>query len=100
MKINIISDGTSSGTKITDIATGKILGCVQKVVWELDINNVSKCTLEISGIPLDLTTEVTEVKHVKVDLEDDSFVKEVIKIKEEEEKKRKDSQNKKESNHE
>ena len=48
MKVHIESKGEAFDTKITDLETGKPVGLVQKVTWEVDVNNqIPRCTLEI-----------------------------------------------------
>lgn len=63
MLFNIKSDGTAIGTKVED-SKGKLVGKVQKVTWEADINSpLTKCTIEILGVPVDLNN--TTVKDIK-----------------------------------
>lgn len=116
--LKIISDGTVTNTKVTTM-DGKLIGRVQKVIWEADIKKpLSKCTIEIIGMPIEIDrTDISEIKyinHVKEDVDnvlnkfsqriinelrkpkesesinDEQFIKEVIKIKEEYEKERKE----------
>ena len=60
---HIVSDGTSFGTKILNTKTGKMIGLVQKVTWSVGIDDtLSKCNIEILGMPLDVKTSLEEIK--------------------------------------
>ena len=58
MKVKIISDGTSFGTKVIDSETNTILGRVQKIKWEISSDDcIAICTLEVAMTPVEIGTE-------------------------------------------
>ncbi len=63
MLFKITSDGTSGNTRITDLSNGKLVGKVQKIVWEVSVDEpLAKCSIEIVGVPLEIDkTNVNEI---------------------------------------
>jgi hypothetical protein len=57
MKIRIESDGTSVGTKVTDL-DGKLIGYVQEITWKTTLTEpLATCTITIAKVPVDLVVE-------------------------------------------
>src|SRR3990167_3463131 len=58
MRIKIISDGTTLGTKVIDEETGEKIGLIQKIVWSADVNKViTECTVKLVKVPVEIITE-------------------------------------------
>ena len=89
MKIKIVSDGTIGGTKITDEETGSLVGRVTKIVWEAEIGQIPKCTLEMFGLPIDIKAQIEKIScnfpttGFTEPIEKDPFVLEALRIKKE-----------------
>lgn len=67
MKLKIESDGTTVGTQVTDIETGKRVGMIQKITWEVSVDDpVATCTIVIAKMPLLATASVKNQKVVDV----------------------------------
>ena len=59
MKIKIVSDGTSVGTKIVDVETGKAITNVSAITWHAEANEVeTEATLVLSNVPVELIGKV------------------------------------------
>ena len=53
MKLQIESDGTAIGTKITNVENGEVVGLVQKITWEVSVESpVAACTVVIAKMPI------------------------------------------------
>lgn len=65
MKLQIESDGTSIGTKITDVETGEKLGYIQEITWKVSVDDpVAKCTLVIAKMPIKVLGIDKEIKEL------------------------------------
>ena len=63
MKLKIISDGTSCGTKLIDEDTGKAVGLVQSIDWSVNAGApFADCVIKISTLPVEL-----DVSNVKIE---------------------------------
>ncbi len=58
MRVKVVSDGMTSGTKVIDIETGKELDDVSMVTWSLRAGEVSRCTIELFNVPADVKADV------------------------------------------
>lgn len=54
MKLQIVSDGTPRGTKVTD-EEGRFLERVQSIHWEIRQGSFSHVTIELLDVPLKAT---------------------------------------------
>lgn len=54
MKIKIISDGYGNGTRVINEGTGQPLEGVTSINWSIQTNGVSKCTIKLHNIPLEV----------------------------------------------
>jgi len=54
MKIKIISDGTSFGTKIINIDTGEELDSVIKIQWNYEASNIAEAIITFEETPVEL----------------------------------------------
>lgn len=59
MKLKIISDGTSEGTKVINAATGEEIEGVERIQWTVTGAGVS-VDLMMVGVPIEVTGEVKE----------------------------------------
>jgi hypothetical protein len=60
MRIKIVSDGTSQGTKVIDEATGEALHYVSRIEWELIAGaHIATAHITVLGVPVEITTEAT-----------------------------------------
>ena len=73
MKIKIISDGTSAGTKIIDEDSGEEIGSVSKVGWIAEAGEVkTRAVVEIINVPVEITTDADLQINVPVDFSKDN----------------------------
>lgn len=71
MKLQIKSDGTTVGTRVTDIDTGEPLGYIQKITWQVSVEDpVATCTVVIAKMPIELVTVSANVKDDNAILKD------------------------------
>ena len=57
MKIKIVSNGTSYGTKVVDSDTGEHLPNVAKITWTIEAKGLARCTLELIKVPVEVEAE-------------------------------------------
>lgn len=58
MKLKLISDGTSVGSKLIDEDTGETVHGISKLIYEVDANELlSKVTVEFFNIPVEITSK-------------------------------------------
>ena len=60
LRLRIVSDGTSEGTRVLDAATGRALAGVVRVAWEAGWDSLGRqpvVRLELEQVALDLTGE-------------------------------------------
>ncbi len=58
MKLKIISDGTTVGTKLINEETGEMIHYVQKITWEVNAQGaISKATIELAKIPIEVVVD-------------------------------------------
>jgi hypothetical protein len=57
MKIKIISDGTSAGTKIVDQDTGEFLNNAVSVTWRISVHGTAVATVTLRDVPVDVVGE-------------------------------------------
>lgn len=59
MKLKIISDGTSVGTKLFDEDTGESVPLVQRLTWEATADgfNLTKVTVELLNVPVEIVAK-------------------------------------------
>lgn len=50
MKLKIISDGTSAGTKVVNAETGEELKNVVRIQWEIEGRGRARATIELDGV--------------------------------------------------
>ena len=58
MKLKIISDGTSRGTKVVNAETGEELKYVTDIVWRIEAMGYAHATIEIDNVAFE--GEVTQ----------------------------------------
>ncbi len=64
MKLKIVSDGTPMGTRVED-EKGNRLDGVTSVEWDAGIDRLATCTLELTGVPVEVTSEDIHISHVE-----------------------------------
>lgn len=65
MRLEIKSDGTTVGTQITNVETGEKLGYVQKITWEVSVEDpVATCTIVIAKMPVEVLGIVEDIKEL------------------------------------
>lgn len=65
MRLEIKSDGTTVGTQITNVETGEKLGYVQKITWEVSVEDpVATCTVVIAKMPVEVLGVVEDIKEL------------------------------------
>lgn len=65
MRLQIKSDGTTTGTQITNAETGEKLGYVQKITWEVSVEDpVATCTIVIAKMPVEVLGVVEDIKEL------------------------------------
>lgn len=80
MKLKIISDGTATGTKLIDEASGEAIGLVQSIKWEMQASQVvSMATVTVLKVPFEaiaeaeVTTNTLTLEPIKKYEEDESM---------------------------
>lgn len=67
MKLKIISDGTSAGTKLIDEDTGEMIHLIQNLTWQQSGEDyASKVTIELINIPVEIVAKA-EVELLEYD---------------------------------
>ena len=62
--IEVTSDGTAAGTKVLHKESGKSIGLVQKIVWEVDTDSPwAKATITVAGVSL---KAVIDESHIEI----------------------------------
>ena len=62
MRLKIISDGTSLGTKIIDAETGEVVDFVQRVDFSITVEGSARCTIEILQPAIDIECDVERLE--------------------------------------
>ena len=58
MRLKIISDGTTRGTKVIDEETGERIGLIQDIVWSANADKtITECTIKLAKVPVEIVTE-------------------------------------------
>lgn len=58
MKLKIISDGTTVGTKLINEETGEMVGLVQNIQWEVGVgDNFASATVRLIKVPVELNVD-------------------------------------------
>ena len=59
LRVKIVSDGTTQGTRIVEESTGEPLGFVQSIEWKVDVNDtLATATVKFVKIPVEIVCEV------------------------------------------
>ena len=57
-KFKIISNGTTTGTKIIDLDTGEAISCVQEITWSCNANDpLVSCTIKLINVEIEVKPE-------------------------------------------
>lgn len=62
MKLKIVSDGTSEGTYICNAETGEKVEWVKSLNWHIEASSLSKATVVLLNVPVEITTEAEITK--------------------------------------
>jgi hypothetical protein len=54
MKVKIISDGTSKGTKIINAETGETIENVRGATWKCSVGHLAEVILDMINIPVEI----------------------------------------------
>lgn len=63
MKLKLISDGTTQGTKVVDIKSGEMIENVYHIRWELTTGGKSMMILDLVDIPAEVIGHAEEDTH-------------------------------------
>lgn len=58
MRLKIVSDGTSNGTKIVDEESGEEVRGVTHIEWSLGVDELAKVTIEFEAVSVDVKGEL------------------------------------------
>ena len=64
MKLKIISDGTTRGTKVID-EMGNMVEHVQAISWQIRVGELSLATIELIDIPIETAVNHSEKKKIR-----------------------------------
>jgi hypothetical protein len=63
MRIKIVSDGTSAGTKVVDEKTGETVEGVLMISWSVSTEDTgARVLMELLGVPCDIVTEARNIQ--------------------------------------
>ena len=69
-KFKIVSDGTTTGTKLIDPDTGQTVGLVQSIEWKVDVDNFyADAVIKILAVPVELEVKNVVIEEVKLDID-------------------------------
>ena len=62
MKVKIISDGTSNGTKVVNVETGEVIENVTRIFWEVNVGSLAKAHIQIINCEVEVEAEGKIIK--------------------------------------
>ena len=58
MKLKIVSNGTSLGTKVMNLETGEEIECTKRVNWQFMVRDDPEIIIELTNIPVEVIAAI------------------------------------------